>query len=854
MEKIDKVKDLRLFDNLYHNLEDQSDVSEETESRRIHGSLKKLAEDARFYEYCRKHTGNSRAINEVYFDAASIVDMLIGLQLVSINEELRDQEFRLSSWRVLAMAFRGWLGKINLLGPHYEEIIDRIQEDRRVFPLKEQFTYAKIRPLLLEATGLSALIKRNSNTGESNIDLNEMDDSAVPAFVVTYFLKGKGYWKNRLKQLNDKRIIEITKQIEYDAAGVIEMPLFEEIREQLDLRRSRLTQSNYVDAIALCILQQKLEKALEEKSPIPVFFSDTKNVDEIIEYLHDHYTNKNEAPPLHVYDGNSKQYMSVVRQSDYFVIHGISHELGKDEDHHTVEDFRKSLSELNAAFNVIPSQATPLELLEEIQQLSIQNFALGFIASWLSEKADVEFKELLTERDKGELQSEVDEYIEKLRDDLKKKSANVINKAKFIREIWRNLKPLGKSIRENSKHIDTDIIEEDVHIDFVRNELETRFGMSTHVCEEIEATLWELYTHARELQDLQEQPKDQKDDQQLNSKRKEFRRAIKRHTVGIVSNILLALFAKIDQKDKKRSLDNLAHGLGILWMLDQFGFIRKVLRSFLSTYPREGENEGQVHRFFSLLNIVAIIKQSDFPDLALAAEKVSELEEQIEKEQVSGKYQLLTGLTYVNFLLWDATLTMENDLQWYFPEAAEAVIPEHFGGQTYEWLITAKRYAADAISLIDERVKTTEKSNTHKLEYYQRKTDYLKNNEIFFIIYTAGKEELMSPRTRSLINSLGNAIRNRRIVQGFRFSDTLSRYHLRRALLFYLNGDKLKLRAQIGQAKDYCKMAKKPDLSLQQDALIARLNSEITELESLINDPIMSQESNREARLEKLYA
>lgn len=833
MEKISKIKNLHLFDHLHYESSNQKEKHDPNARTKIYNGLKSLAEDAHFYEYCRQHTGQTTATNEIYFDASSLVDMLQGLQLVSINDELRDQDFSLSSWRVLAMAYRGWLGKINFLEPHYEELIDSLGEDRRVFPMKKGFNYTAVKTLLLEASNLHHLLEANGGDNDSSLEMEDLSDFAVPAFVVTYFLRGQGFWQNRLKYLDDEGIIDVHRDIEYDVSGAVSMPLFEEIREHLDEKRSRLTQSNYVDALALCLLQRKIDKALEEKSPIPVFFSDNPNLNEIARSLHDSYRKRGEIPPLHIYDDASDQYLSVIRQSNYFVVYGISQELAKGGDHQSVERFRKSLSELSVTFQEIPSSATPLELLDEIQQLSILNFALGFISSWLSEKANEEFKELLSDNQEDHLQGDVNAYIEKLKEELTRRSQTVINKAKFIKNIWRSLKSLKKSVKENAKHSEA----QDNHIDFVRNELETRFGMSTSVCSDIEKTLSELYDHALELDGIAQ---NQSGDEAYRTKKQQFQRALKRHTVDIVSNILRALFSSVQAKDSTQVNDNLAHGLGILWMLKQFKFIREVLQYFLKNQIEE--KEDQEHRFFRLLYTVAIIKESDFPDLELAVENANKLSARIEKEKVSGQYQLLTGLTYVFFLLWNAILTLKNEQKWLIPEEAKEVIPKHFNGETYEWIRKAKDNAVRAIELISEKMEATDGKETSKLEYYRRKIDYLRNNQIFFIVYTSTPEELESKATKALVNSLSLAIIHRKIVQRFRFSDTLSRYHLRKAVLFFLENNAISMRAQLNQAKRYTVMARKADLSTVQEALLDELEMEIASVEGMIGTEAMSND------------
>lgn len=762
--------------------------------------LSGLASDAQFYDFIESRDSSEK--QAIYFDASAIIDMLTALDQMPPGDKIDLEYFRNPINTVLGIAYRGWLGPIQLLPPHRDEVVDKINLAGDLFPDSPSFSYEQKRKDYLRVAKLDKLLDKKDN-GIPKKDFGQLRDASLEAFVLTYFLHDRGHWKERYHYLNQQNIIQrFHKKIDYPIAEIIASNLFQDILEALNDFRPSRSRSNFVDAIALFLLEERLKSAIENNLPIPVFFSDQESLYHATKSMlrkHEEKSAKGEIsdrPPFTIFDKKHRKFHSVVRNENYFILSGISRSIktGKVVNQQLTK-FRTALAEVQEAIDSIKANQSNRPLFKNVWNLSLLHFGHAFFDGWLSENAPKELG-LITKEPSEQFQKRINAFIKEEREKLSAEKEIGVNRTKFIGKVWGALQPLEAQILTISRkrNENDDVVN---HGKLVKDELESRFGMQQRVCIRVMEELDHLFELANDVNG------------RVSDSQEEYGRRIrKRHiyskqieiTKGKIATRILGVIYRPDKEEvTDGQLDNLAHGLGLLWVLGQYNQITEIISLFMNSEPGNVIQEQKVNHFFPLIYAGALLEKS--PSDFEAAKAIMEKELQRIRKSGRDNYHTKTGLSYLKYLIWTKRLKKYVRKGWMLPEQAVLRLGQNEFISVYDHLISGEAYARDAYDFLERKIDSMHRNDEPQeaIDYYQQKSDYLVNNILFFLTYSASAKRFLE-EGREYASLLRGAVEDyNNADQPFRYYDTLSRYNLRRAVLSW---EKEEAR------KDYLRLAK----------------------------------------------
>src|ERR1044072_4896904 len=268
---------------------------------------------------------------DLYLDTLDIIHAVLGYErfykagTFKVQELFKTDPDKPLKDRLIALclASSGRLGTLKMLPPHQAEFLDSLNQefgfqDTVVTPEPREFLKAvsKIASIKKEASSLKDL---KETDGETTIEyVQEHVGSAGKFFQIIQLIRGIS-WRARFLNLKEE-ILDLSGE-EPDYQKILESHEFKTFHKCFSENRKRKSRANFVDAVALTMLAEQVERLRAgEPNPVPRFhvFSEKKGKEPLfLDVLKD---SKLENKLKY---GESNH--SVLRESDYFVFKSIFH-------------------------------------------------------------------------------------------------------------------------------------------------------------------------------------------------------------------------------------------------------------------------------------------------------------------------------------------------------------------------------------------------------------------------------------------------------------------------------------------------------------------------------------------------
>ena len=268
---------------------------------------------------------------DLYLDTLDIIHAVLGYErfykagTFKVQELFKTDPDKPLKDRLIALclASSGRLGTLKMLPPHQAEFLDSLNQefgfqDTVVTPEPREFLKAvsKIASIKKEASSLKDLKETDDETTIEYVQ--EHVGSAVKFFQIIQLIRGIS-WRARFLNLKHG-ILDLSGE-EPDYQKILESHEFKTFHKCFSENRKRKSRANFVDAVALTMLAEQVERLRAgEPNPVPRFhvFSEKKGKEPLfLDVLKD---SKLENKLKY---GESNH--SVLRESDYFVFKSIFH-------------------------------------------------------------------------------------------------------------------------------------------------------------------------------------------------------------------------------------------------------------------------------------------------------------------------------------------------------------------------------------------------------------------------------------------------------------------------------------------------------------------------------------------------
>ncbi len=756
-----------------------------------------LADDIQFH---RELTNQNNIERNIYFDTSGIIDMLTGLSGLLQGGKINWSVYHRPSTIVNALAYRNWLGAIYLLPPHTEELIRQIQENERLFPnypakslkVDEEEFWAE---LDLKVQDFKEAID-NPQAMEKWVD--ELKSESTDFFKGVYLSSSDGFWKARYKYLKDKGILNLSDEGNYPLGDITEKPLFKRLHKRLNEKRNK-NWNNYLDAIALCQLDEKLKqfnknRANGRPATLPLFFSDQPHILDAVEDFSRSPDQDGHYSFTYRSENSENANFLIVRNSGFFTIDGIFNAILQVDPKEKLEDFLSALEQLPSnesnysGKKILPNlvgKNIVKNIRDDLHEPSKEKIFLEFFNRWWArggyEELQYVLKDNSLEEDREIIDQQIQEYIEHERKRLNEEFSAYSDRISIIRSTWQQFNGLPEFIESNFSETNENLN--------IFKELGTRFSFTEKVCKEIQVLMdrmfWAIKTRGED-----------------NSIELESAEA------EVVTDLLVGLFEEAKtEKEKHDKLDRLAKSLGILWVFEKYEPISKVCKVIRKQFAaNDTNNDLYPSATIALIHAASLLKGREKDEQATL-----NILNCVETKFGQKNYKIWIGLSYLYFLLWDQRVDSHR-----FPEVMINRKETRQEQKDSQYLQKALEYSEKAVLWLEERRK--EAVEPKKQINRQRKYYYALNVYLYLKTYQCSSDEFIE--LIHYVDKFEQIARNADYWDDARFSDTLSRYFFRLALLSE-NREEYKLYIQEARlnnqsAINSSKRIKKPYLTLSR--------------------------------------
>ena len=278
---------------------------------------------------------------QLFFDTYAALDMLLGLKKIADGGFKKDL-FLLPETLVYALSYQHWLGPIHLLPPHTEELIFKIKDsDNSLLNDKSATPFEAQEQEMWGALGLNTIQSAPpiSSGAKKSAWLHALKAESSDLFKAFYLLQESSSWKARYKQLTTSNVLHFSQEQDYRLGDITKTPLFNDLLTAFNRARPRRSDNNYMDAVALCLLDQKLQafEASDGQLPLPIFYCLQPNILDTVAAFSEKTYEKGHRP--FTWKHENKAHL-IVRNSDFFVLFGVMKAL-QDQNHGSYDRFFK---------------------------------------------------------------------------------------------------------------------------------------------------------------------------------------------------------------------------------------------------------------------------------------------------------------------------------------------------------------------------------------------------------------------------------------------------------------------------------------------------------------------------------
>ena len=703
---------------------------------------------------------NKNIKTKIYFDSAGAVDMLTGTFSVFKGNTFQRNLYERPSNLVYALAYRKWLGEIYMLPPHTEELIDTLYFNERVFPQnttkENQLQNQELWYKLLKTRDLSGLqqLIRNGKKIDKEI-INEIQRHPYHIFIGLYLTAGKNYWKYRYKHLvKDKQILCFSHDTDYNHGDVTNTILFKKVNSLLNEKRAR-TANNYVDAISLCLLDEKLRNAqsTSEQAIVPLFFSNQEHILQTVNELSELKDEQTGHRYFMYFDKESGGYFPIVRKASLFIIEGFVNAMRNNNNDEAIIELEKVLNNILEGVKELETEkrnVNDFHLMNEqyLEPNIHERVMLEFFDRWWKDNgADEIIKtlELQAAEELTDLDKSINDQIEEDRERLGRKIKGFGSRIQLIRNAWHAFIGLDKSIAKNyiRPHATADAY----------NEFGPRFNFSESVCTKIQNWI-DRAINAVAGHDLEE---------------------LKTVEAETVSDLVDGLFEQPTDSTytSDNQLDQLAASIGFFYFFEKYEVVKDACEIIRLRYADTKDKYPSPS--IALIHAASGFRGKRSPvDMDLAEKKALRIIDCV-KGKAENNYKIWIALSYAYNILW------EHRIKGY--KFRELQQPKNYcellKSKGVEYINEAIRYSQKAVYFLEELFKN--ESDSGKLIRRKQKYYYALNNYLFFNLFYTTPEVFI--KLESYKDKLEEVSYNSDYYQEDKFSDTLARYYFRSAIL-----------------------------------------------------------------------
>jgi len=721
---------------------------------------------------------------KIYFDSAGGIDMLTGTGSIFKGNVLQAKLYSQDANLVYALAYRKWLGEIYMLPPHTEEFIESLQFNDRLFPdsktqepsLQNQELWHRI----LETKDLARLkdLLYKTENPENIKVIEELQKNPYHLFLGIYLTRHGNYWKGRYKYLvKEEKILQFSHETDYSIGDVTNQPLFEKVLRILNGKRTR-TANNYIDALALSVLDAKLEKSIDnEDRPIilPLFFSNQGHILETVEEIRD-ASKPGERIPFTYIDLQTGKHFPIVRAASFFIIEGFVNAMRENKQ--AVEKFQTQLADINRQFESGQGK-------DGADTYDLERFKNNYLEPEIHKQVMLEFFErwwgdggyheivgalaLQEDQDQEEVNEQVKQHIEEVRLELKQNFEGLGARFKIIRDAWQ-------AFFGFAEYLDQDYIQPKAETTAF-HDFGPRLNYSESVCNRIQKWI------SRAIDAVS-----QKDNDELKAVEGE-----------VITHLIRSLFEGINEKeDKDEQLDQLTACLGFFYFFNKCELVVQVCDEVRRQYEHVFPDSPDKYPVPSIALIHAAALLQGRNEERKVEEEVLDILKCLESK-AQKNYKVWIGLSYIYNLLWIHRMHpfgVYKFRELFRPEEFyEDVLPS----RGYQYLAKAIDFSQAAMDYIREELSADEKLNAKEKEKLSaeekqqleenaikrrprwQKLYYAMNNYLFFKTLYSSPEEFA--KLESYKDKLAQTSPMEEYYHEGRFSDTLARYFLRSAIL-----------------------------------------------------------------------
>lgn len=700
---------------------------------------------------------------EIFIDTAGIIDMLLGLEMVCRGEIFRRDLLNEPSMLVYAMCHRGWLGTISLLAPHTEELIWKLRDNqsppfhdsvRSGNPSLENELWYWVDP----SREIIGFVPKDDK--ERKRWLTRLKAESPSLFKAFYLLEDHLSWKTRFKSLKENNIINLSIDPHYRLNEITDSAFFRELLEFFNRERTWKSSNNYLDAVALCLLDTKL-RAFEQHSKdgtakLPLFFSDQQHILNAVRHFAAKPREDGSIPFACRLNG---EQFPIVMDANFFILYGVKSEMKRKKNigyRSFFEHLDNHMTENPAGGGASPWESKLLHTRRQLLE-NRRNFVryfeekmlVEFFNRWWEDARENEIERLfepgLDPEAKKQREKEVNDFIAEERQRLEDLFEPYKGRMELIKKIW-------DGFQEMKSRIETRFPQRDERLD-VYKELALRFSYPEETCEDIQTLVNEIY----------------------NAVHSKDEPALENHKANVVTFLLGALFDDLEHPPNpaalKLNLKNLGKGLAVLWTFEFYDLVSYICTLVRNLYqPILPPGDKYPDATTAMLHAAAILLGNN-PD----RKKANVIVECVRGKFDQASYKVQIGLSYVYYLLWLRTVDSIN-----FPELARINYPGYtVSDEAAEYLNRSIYYSKAALNWLETRKRDF--GDEAKTKYRDRRYFYALNNYLFFITMNENPDNFKEMVVWA--RKLEESGRIDDVWQDARFSDTLARFYFRLALL-----------------------------------------------------------------------
>ena len=686
----------------------------------------------------------------IYFDTADIIDILIGMRALSPlpGEAFRWKSYYDAKQLVYAMAYKGWLGPIRLLPPHLAELYDQLSHERfqtmnkvvDIEDIEEEF-WSNDKIL---SKGVIELVKSSEppSDHEKKEWLEQFILNAPDIFQGAYLMDRNADWRERYAYLKRNKTL-LFDQDGIDMTGLGKTPLFQALYNTLNAKRKKVaTANNYVDALALCMFDRKLQEAQDNQGPPIFFYAEQKHIYEAVEQVSQKKIDGRH--PFIYTDNESELSYSVVRSADFFFLFGIL-KVTSTKFTPLWEPLEKNMERIAKEQNEIIKRYGRGEADNQLRLVFLE-----FFQSWWKEQgiSDLKqpFSDLEIESKEASLKQDVEEFMEDEFRDLRQRIRLTPEVLGIMRQTLISLSRMKNRIHE--------LYGEDPQSMQAVHEFGPRFAFSSTICDDLQERFNELQAAA-----VSESETD------VDS--------IKSTLVNSLSAVLIST-GPLVLEDIEKMLNRLAGAMGILWLLNKFDLIDRICRAIRELPHLMQEDDKYPSAPFAIMHVAAILTMEN-PDMGEVYEIIKCVERKYGLNAAEQKYKVWLALSYAHYRLanriYNKVYMPPEDLK---PFEKESVVRE----KAIAHLQFTLRYAQSAHDWLEKTILAGK-----KLEAAPRHNRYLRssiNNIIFCQTIILPAADLKN-KLHELVSDQEMFSEDPQLWHENRFSDTIARYYYRLA-------------------------------------------------------------------------